>query len=554
MKMMLSPACLSICLASTPGEGLQPLRFPEPLASLSLVEQDRFDFGRLQYIRQFDVASGLGPTVNNDSCGLCHAHPLGGWGMQRVTRFGFMDEMGEFMPLDPLGDTLWQHVLVVDGEDCAEEIPAEVNHSARRITLGSGGFGLIEAIPSEQILKVQSTQTPGIQGIVHWVDSIEDSHGSPPRIGRFGWKAQEATILAFSAKAASDEMGITTWLVQQEPPPNGDVDQLLQCDDVPDPETGIDVEGFDYLSAITDFQRFMAPPPRAPASGMRGELIMDQIGCSSCHVPAFTTSVSQDLEEALRGKMIQPYSDFLLHDMGAAGDGIEEGEAQEWWMKTTPLWGLAAQPASWHDGRCSEEEIHDRLLCAITQHGASGSQAVASVEAFESLSPDSRNDLLNFLASLGRRPFDVDRDAHIGRYDFTSPSDGFSTCYGKPVAPDDPCAIHDHDSDGMIGIADLNSLALAWDDLKTDCNENGQWDIEDLILGSSPDVDGNGIPDECTICPGDLDLDGKVDVDDLLVLISIEWGCSSGCLGDLDSSGSVDAVDVLYLIALWGSC
>lgn len=530
------------------------LRFSEPLRQLDSEQAQRFEFGRTQYMRQFDVASGLGPTVNNDSCSLCHAHPFGGWGMQRVTRFGFMDENGEFMPLDPLGDTLWQHVLVVDGEDCAEEIPPEVNHSSLRITLGSAGYGLIEAIRPEDILQVQSLQPVDLRGIVHWVQSIEDEPDAPPRVGRFGWKAQEATILAFSAKAASDEMGITTWLVQEEPPPNGDMDQLMLCDEVPDPETGIEVEGFDYLSAITDFQRFMSAPPRAPVSGMRGELIMDQIGCTSCHVPAFTTSASDDLEEALREKLIHPYSDFLLHDMGSAGDGIEEGQAEEWWMKTTPLWGLSSQPASWHDGRCSQTDIQERLLCAISEHGAAGSQGLESVQAFESLSPESQNDLLAFLASLGRRPFDVDRDGHVGRYDFISPFDGFSACYGMAVAPDDVCAFHDHDSDGVIDLDDLDSLALAWDDLQTDCNENGQWDVADLILGVSMDVDMNGIPDECVVCLGDLDLDGKVDVNDLLALISVEWGCTSACLGDLDSSGSVDAVDVLYMIALWGSC
>ncbi len=531
-----------------------PLRFPEPLVSLNSQQLDRYQFGRIQYGRQFDVASGLGPTINNQSCGLCHGHPFGGWGMQRVTRFGFMDSTGEFQPVDPLGDTLWQHVLVVDGEECAEQIPADVNHFSLRITTGSGGYGLIEAIDEADLLETQALQDSDLRGIVHWIDSIEDPEGSEARVGKFGWKAQEATILAFSAKAASDEMGVTTWLVPSEPPPNGDLDQLDQCDDVADPETGVDVEGFDYLSAITDFQRFMSPPPRAPASGMRGELIMDQIGCTACHTPHYTTSVSNELEAALRGKVIRPYSDFLLHDMGAAGDGIQEGQAEEWWMKTTPLWGLSSQPASWHDGRCAQLDMTARLSCAISAHGSPGSQALESVDAFHSLPSGSQEDLLAFLGSLGRRPFDVDRDGHVGRFDLISGLHGFADCFGMKVTPDDPCSIHDHDADGEIDVDDLESLANAWDEIKTDCNDNGQWDVVDVILGSSTDLDGDGHPDECSLCPGDINLDGKVDVDDLLAIISIEWGCSDACIGDLDSSGRVDAVDVLYLIVLWGSC
>mgnify|MGYP001233992711 CR=1 FL=1 len=193
-------------------------------------------------------------------------------------------------PLRPRVLRRRQHVLVVEGEDCAEEIPSEVNHSSLRITLGSAGYGLIEAIKPEDILQVQSLQPVDVRGIVHWIQSIEDEPESPPRIGRFGWKAQEATILAFSAKAASDEMGVTTWLVQEEPPPNGDMEQLLLCDDVPDPETGIEVEGFDYLSAITDFQRFMAPPPRAPATRAHGTRARKRRWRRGVSVPSVATS------------------------------------------------------------------------------------------------------------------------------------------------------------------------------------------------------------------------------------------------------------------------
>ncbi|MCH2134786.1 MAG: hypothetical protein MK116_13675 [Phycisphaerales bacterium] len=531
-----------------------PWRAGEPLPGLSEQELDRFSFGRQQYLRQFSAGEGLGPTINNTSCALCHANPVGGWGEQRVTRFGQVDDQGEFTPTDPLGDTLWQHVAATGGDDCREVIPPEANHFTLRLTTGSTGYGLIEAITEKDILAIRDAQDESIRGIARWVQSREDPPDAAPRLGRFGWKAQEATILAFSADAASAEMGITTWLVESEPPPNGDWDLLADCDEVPDPETGVEVEGFDYLGAVTDFQRFMSPPPRIPATGMLGEVIFEQVGCSQCHAPQFTTPDDATLEAALRGQVIEPYSDFLLHDMGAAGDGVQDGPVEEQWMRTPPLWGQAIQRNLWHDGRCSQAAIEDRLRCAIAAHGEPGSQGLASVAAFDALSSGDQGLLLSFLSSLGRRPFDVDRDASVGVADLVQVPGGFLDCLESSPGPDDPCAVHDHDGDGLVGLLDLEALPLAWDDLVVDCNGNGQWDVRDIALGLSQDVDGNGIPDDCMTCLGDIDQDADVDVDDLLALISIEWGCSGLCWGDLDESGEVDSLDVLFLLALWGPC
>ena len=504
--------------------------------------------------RIFLASEGLGPNFNNTSCGLCHFNPVGGWGEQRVTRFGFVDEQGEFTPTDPLGDTLWQHVVLPDSVECLEYIPDEANHSSLRITIGSTGFGLIEAIPDEAILAVRDQQDDSVRGIVRWVHSLEDPIDAPPRLGRFGWKAQQATILAFSAEAASSEMGVTTWLFPEESPPNGDWDLLEICDEIPDPETGIDVEGFDYLNLITDFQRFMAPPPRMPEGGMTGEMIFQDLGCAQCHTTQFITPDDPALESALRNQVIQPYSDFLLHDMGAGGDGIQDAEAEESWMRTPPLWGQTLQLGLWHDGRCSQPSIEDRIRCAITAHGESGSQGVTSAAAFEALTREDQSLLVDFLSSLGRRPFDANRDAKVGIADLLQVPGGFLYCLESTPGPDDPCAIHDYDSDGVVGIEDLDVLALAWDYLIIDCNENGQWDIRDIALGMSQDADENGIPDECDTCLGDIDRDADVDVNDLLALISIEWDCSGLCWGDLDKSGLVDSIDVLFLIALWGPC
>ncbi|MCH2154340.1 MAG: hypothetical protein MK089_13455, partial [Phycisphaerales bacterium] len=187
-------------------------------------------------------------------------------------------------------------------------------------------------------------------------------------------------------------------------------------------------------------------------------------------------------------------------------------------------------------------------------HASPGSQAMDSASAFALLSQEEQNLLIEFLLSLGRRPFDADRDGSVLRSDLLGNTSGFLQCFGTTAGPDDPCTVHDHDGDGVVDEQDLDVLPLAWDDIETDCNGNGQWDVRDLALGVSQDLDGNGVPDECVTCPGDLDIDGDVDVNDILRLISDEWGCQGVCPGDLDGSGLVDAVDVLLLIAFWGPC
>src|SRR5690606_1583781 len=161
----------------------------------------------------------------------------------------------------------------------------------------------------------------------------EDEPGAPLRAGRFGWKAQVATVLTFSADAAQNEMGLSNRFLPFDNAPNGDLDLLALCDTVPEPEDGPDEEGLHFIDRITDFQRYIAPPPQTPKSGMTGEAIFISIGCAKCHIPEWTTRNDGDLEDAIRGKTIKPYSDFLLHDMGELGDGIVQGDAMELEMR-----------------------------------------------------------------------------------------------------------------------------------------------------------------------------------------------------------------------------
>ena len=165
--------------------------------------------------------------------------------------------------------------------------------------------------------------------MAHMVAALEDPMGAPLRVGRFGWKSQVATVLTFSADAALNEMGLTNRFLMDDNDPNGiDPPVLMDCDTVLDPEDTPDGQGFDFVDRVTHFQRFLAQPPQTPRSGMTGEGTFDSIGCADCHHTQFTTADDPSLEDALRDQTIQPYSDFLLHNMGTLGDGIVQGDVR----------------------------------------------------------------------------------------------------------------------------------------------------------------------------------------------------------------------------------
>jgi CxxC motif-containing protein (DUF1111 family) len=135
----------------------------------------------------------------------------------------------------------------------------------------------------------------------------------------------------------------------------------------------------------------LAPPPRGPIGGNEivGEAIFVAIACSACHTPVLVTG--QSPIAALRLKAFQPFSDFLLHDMGSLGDGIVQGDARARDMRTAPLWGLRTQTRLLHDGRATTIEQ------AIQAHEGQGA---AARNRFRALPTDSRARLMAFLNSL----------------------------------------------------------------------------------------------------------------------------------------------------------
>jgi hypothetical protein len=419
-------------------------------------------------------------------------------------------------------------------------------------TLGSG---LIESIRDSDLLANRDLQDASIRGDAHMVVPLETPGGSE-RVGRFGWKSQVATVLTFSGDAGLNELGFTNRLVMTENAPNGDDARLEECDTVSDPEDLPDSEGYEFIDRVTDFQRYLAPPPQTPTTGMSGEVVFSTAMCATCHTPSFQTPADGTIEDVFAGRTVGAYSDFLLHDMGLAGDGIGQGAASGRQIRTTPLWGLRVRSTMWHDGRFKGGDFGDKIRDSIAEHGVFGSQGIEAAEAFAALPESDQDALIAFLDSLGQAPFDADGDHDIDLADFydngeTKP--GFFPCYLVSATPNDPCAIHDLDADGLISIDDAMVFVAAYDDPDADCDDDGTHDLLEILAGEADD-DLDGIPDSCEPCDADADDSGSVDTGDILLILSFWGDCPAPCPADVDGSGAVDVGDILLVIANWGDC
>jgi hypothetical protein len=465
--------CDNACTATACAIVPQP-KPGDPITGLNAAELARFEAGKLAFDTVFNESDGLGPIFNQNSCASCHNNPVGGSGSITVTRFGIpASKGGAFDPLDALGGSLLQDQSI--SLDCAEEIPVEATIVATRATPSLLGFGLLEAIPDADILAGESS--PSVSGRAHMVGAFEDPPGSPLRVGRFGWKAQVATVLTFSADAGLNEMGITNRFLLNENDPNGINPPSLgapdNCDTVADPEDDGPV-GDAFIDHVTDFQRFTAPPPQTPKQGMSGEALFASIGCTVCHTPGFTTANDLSLEAALRNKTARPYSDFLLHDMGLLFDGIVQGDAEAGEIRTPPLWGLRFRDPMLHDASVQGGNFETRVVQAITAHGLTGSEAKPSVDAFLALNPTDHDAVVAFLNSLGRCEFDDNGDGVVDHLDYS----GFLGCFSGPgffYTPDNPCSVHDIDCDGDVDDVDRSFFLIAVEDC---CDLDGD-DIRD---------------------------------------------------------------------------
>ncbi|WP_147692905.1 di-heme oxidoreductase family protein [Vogesella mureinivorans] len=256
------------------------------------------------------------------------------------------------------------------------------------------GLGLLEAISEKDILANAKAQAAAGQGISGKPNYVHDAYANKTLLGRFGWKANVATIAHQSAGAFNGDIGITSpKFPKEECMPS-------QRDCLKAPHGGKPEINASKMDAVIFYSRTLAVPAQRDADTLavrRGKLLFNQAQCTTCHTPSYTTGKLAGLPE-VSGQKISPYTDLLLHDMGPGladnrPDGLADG--REW--KTPPLWGIGqfvdvnGHTQYLHDGRARN------LTEAIMWHGG---EAEAAKQRFASFSKADRDAVLRFLNSL----------------------------------------------------------------------------------------------------------------------------------------------------------
>ncbi|MGH9501804.1 MAG: di-heme oxidoredictase family protein [Terriglobales bacterium] len=406
------------------------------LPGLSQALQTFFNDARVDFMEVDSVTgsipgeegSGLGPTFNRTGCAECHAHPAIG-GSSPVTnpqfamagRDGARNTVPAFITSDgpvrearfirnpdgtPDGGVHGLYTIAgrTDAEGCGLTQPNFAQQlSARnvifRIPTPTFGLGLVEATPDStlqanlQANRVIKSQL-GIGGQLN-------TSGNDGTVTRFGWKAQNKSLMVFAGEAYNVEQGVSNEAFVNERAAvagcvyNGspeDSTKMVADDGSP---TGTAAAMSSDLVNFSAFMRLSAPPTPAPmsSSATNGANLFNAAGCALCHTSTLTTGMSTFA--GMSSISYHPYSDFALHHMGTRlSDGISQGAAGPDQFRTAPLWGLGQRLFFLHDGRTSD------LMQVIQAHSSSGSEANNVVRRFNSLSRSQMQDVLNFLRSL----------------------------------------------------------------------------------------------------------------------------------------------------------
>jgi CxxC motif-containing protein (DUF1111 family) len=266
-----------------------------------------------------------------------------------------------------------------------------------RIPLQTFGLGLIEAIQDQTILKnmAETAAERAAAGIA----GMPNRSGNDGTITRFGWKAQNKSLLLFAGEAYNVEMGISNELFPTEREETASCQFGTAPNSVTNPDAPNSVDAMSSIERFASFKRLLAPPvpstttPGGATSIANGKRLFSSVGCTLCHTPRFTTGATA--VTALANRSVDLYSDLLIHDMGVGlADGISQGGAGPREFRSAPLWGLGQRIFFLHDGRASD------LVTAIRAHASTGSEANGVVANYGALSEPQKQDLLNFLRSL----------------------------------------------------------------------------------------------------------------------------------------------------------
>ena len=370
----------------------------------------RFEDNKFIFSERETIADGLGPTYNDVGCVECHQSvDVGAFSQAMEFRAGHLVN-GAFVDA-PGGQLI--HARGTDS-DVVEHISTAETVKAFRITLSAIGDGFVEALANSTLQNNVAAQPLGQRGTLTQVPVVEA--GNTLRIGRFGWKAQHASLLSFSGDAYLNEMGITNPFdgfggrssnaadagTHENPASTAEgvinVTFPSPFDPVQDPED----DGDDVL-AFADFMAATRAPGRQnpiPAAAVRGDPLFTQVGCAVCHTRTLVTAAPGTLinggaftvPAALGNKIIHPFSDFALHNVGT-GDGIVQnaGQATANQMRTPPLWGIRARNRLMHEG------LNITIFDSIQLHAG---QATTARNNFNALTAAQRNDLIAFVLSL----------------------------------------------------------------------------------------------------------------------------------------------------------
>ena len=433
----------------------------QPLASVSANANDLafFNSGLGQFNESQTVTGdnvGLGPRFNLDSCGGCHAQPATGGsspavnpqftiisrgvassatntrpafiaqnGPVREARFPFFfNANGTANVNNPNGGvetifTIAGRADLAAGKTCAGlpqpgfAAAAAANNLIFRIPTPVFGSGLMANIDDSTLLNNQAAQAGNAFGVA----GDFNHNGNDGTISRFGWKAQNKSLMIFSGEAYNVEMGVSNELFMQDRPLPGEGGSggtggrglpanCLNTAGVGYPEDISHSDGTDASTSSSDvtlfavFMQFLAPPtpsttvPGGSTSISRGRTLFSSVGCAVCHTPSLRTQPSQ-LTAGLGNATANLFSDLEIHHMGTGlADNVSQGGAGGDQFRTAPLWGLGQRIFFLHDGRTNN------LITVVNAHGSTGSEANASLNAAAALSLTDQQNLINFLRSL----------------------------------------------------------------------------------------------------------------------------------------------------------
>jgi CxxC motif-containing protein (DUF1111 family) len=393
--------------------------------------------------------NGLGPRFNSNQCSSCHSQPtIGGSSpfpnplISVATAFGATNTVPWFLaPNGPIREARFvqsngvydggvHDLFVITGRADAGGCnitqpaftPAGDPVSGRggnpnvvfRIPTPMLGSGLIEAIPDSAILANMNNNAPqkeqrGVHGHANTIHAgVVNTSGNDGTITRFGWKAQNKSLLMFAGEAYNVEMGISNELFPQErdetPGCQGGNATPNDTNNFPAAPAALPATAvLSDIEAFANFMRMLAPPAPAAttAATAAGRTQFFAVGCADCHTPSLMTASAAATgsyripSPALSNQQVNLFSDLLVHHMGwGLADGITQGQAGPDEFRTAPLWGIGQRVYFLHDGRASN------LLTAIEAHSSRGSEANTAVRNFNNLGADQQQSVLDFLRSL----------------------------------------------------------------------------------------------------------------------------------------------------------